>query len=348
MHKTKKTMAQNVLLCLLCWSFTAYAAVVSAENSPLNITTSTLGQIAIYPTLSAPAHVISLAESTLGAEISAPIREMPVNVGQTVKKGDVLVRIQCTDYVIVKKQAKAGLQRLRSQQTLAKQQHSRAQRLAKQGSIAQEILDQRSAKIASVNAQIDEQTAALQSASNNVKKCKVKAPFSGVLTQRHMSVGEITSPGLALVTLVDTTNIEIVAHIRNDHIQHLQQASSINYQTAGSNYPLQLRTIVPVAHKKTRDFSARLITLENKPAVGLAGRIEWQHSVAHLPTKYLISRHNKFGFMSLQNNKAKFIALDIAQEGRLAPLQNISLNTIIITNQLTNISNNDTVKVINK
>ena len=85
-------MAQNVLLYLLCCSFTAYTAVVSAENNPLNITTSTLGQIAIYPTLSAPAHVISLAESTLGAEISAPIKELPINVGQAVKKGDVLFK----------------------------------------------------------------------------------------------------------------------------------------------------------------------------------------------------------------------------------------------------------------
>lgn len=345
MPTIKKTIRRNALFSLLCWSLISYAAVASAADKPLNITTSTLADIAIYPTLSAPANVISLAESTLGAEISAPIRELPVHVGQTVNKGDTLVRIQCADYIIATKQAKAGLQRLYAQQTLAKQQHKRAQSLAEQGSIAQDIMDQRSAQVASVNAQIDEQNATLQSASNNVKKCNVKAPFNGVLTERHISAGEITSPGLALVTLVDTNNIEIVANLRSDHIQRLQQAESISFKTADNNYPLKLRTVIPVAHKKTRDFSARLVTTKNKPAVGLAGRIEWQHSVAHLPTKYLLSRNNQFGFMSIKNNKAQFIPLDIAQEGRLAALQNIPLSTIIITNQLSNLRHNDSVQV---
>ncbi|MBL4762099.1 MAG: efflux RND transporter periplasmic adaptor subunit [Gammaproteobacteria bacterium] len=348
MHKIKKTIRRNTLLSLLCWSLMPTTAVVSAADKPLNITTSTLAEIAIYPTLSAPANVISLAESTLGAEISAPIKELPVNVGQAVHKGDVLVRMQCTDYVIATKRAKAGLQRLRSEQTLAKQQHQRVQRLVEQGSIAQEIMDQRSAEVATVNAQIDEQSATLQSARHNVKKCHVKAPFNGILTQRHISVGEITSPGLALVTLVDTNNIEIVANLRSDHIQRLQQAKFISFKTAARNYPLLLRTIVPVADKKTRDFSARLITTENKPAVGLAGRIEWQHAVAHLPTQYLLSRNNQLGFMSVKNNKAQFIPLVTAQEGRVAALQDIPLSTIIITNQLSNLSNSDSVQVTKK
>ena len=67
------------------------ATILAAGDSATTVEAETLKAIAIYPQYKAPATVIALNDSQLSAEVNAVVESIAVEVGQVVKKGDLLV-----------------------------------------------------------------------------------------------------------------------------------------------------------------------------------------------------------------------------------------------------------------
>lgn len=300
MNPGKLFLAPASLLCLLI------LPIAFAENGQERrlVSVRPFAEIALYPQRSAPATVATLNDSRLSAQIRARIDTIPVQVGDSVKKGQVLIRLDCRDYRLALTSAEAGLR-------LAAQQAERARDLALANAISQEFLDQREATLDTARADRDR-------AVLDVSRCELRAPFDGIVLERFASEGEVADPGSRLLRLMDTAGIEVSAQIPIDSAESLKAARSIHLETREGIYPLHLRTLLPVIRSEARNREARLVFTADPALPGAAGRLIWEATDPHLPADLIVRREAQLGIFVAANGTARFVALPDALEGHPA------------------------------
>ena len=112
-----------VLFITIFISAHVYAEDKAADK--ITVKAAKISEIAIYPEHSAPASIISLNESVISAQIAARVDALSIRVGDIVEKGDVLAQLDCTDYVLSRRESIARLQAFETRQDLAKRRLER-------------------------------------------------------------------------------------------------------------------------------------------------------------------------------------------------------------------------------
>lgn len=145
----------------------------------------------------------------LRAQVGGTLTEIHFRDGQVVHKGDLLFVIDPRPYEIKLEQAKAALQTATARVELANAQLSRAQSLRRNEFATQETVDQRTSDQDSSNAAVEDARARIRDAELDLEYCHVRAPFTGRIGARQVSVGSLvagsraaTSPTTLLATLV--------------------------------------------------------------------------------------------------------------------------------------------------
>jgi len=293
------------------------ALLNAAESIP--VTVKSLNQLWLPQQHDAPAQVFSLNTPGISAEISATVIETLVDVGEEVGQGDVLVKLDCSNYLVQQSINRASLERSTSQLIFARSQLARANNLKKKNSISDELLDQRRTelKVALADKILQEQNLALS--DMNVDDCEVKAPLAGVITQRMVSIGDYATTGQTVVSLVDLSAIEVEADLLHAEIHSLKRADEIFFEHANRDFALQLKTVVRVFDYQSATAKVRLqFKQDTRPWPGSEGRLKWSSAKSLLPAEYLSRRENQLGVFHVVDNVAVFAALPQAIEGRPA------------------------------
>ncbi|HUU73045.1 MAG TPA: efflux RND transporter periplasmic adaptor subunit [Burkholderiales bacterium] len=310
---------RTVFLVLPLLSILSLLGPTTAGAQAVSVTTQAFGELAVYPQREAFATVISLNDSRIAAEVTARIVEIPVEVGEVVHKGATLARLDSRDYALAAERASAALESAKSSYRLAEQQMDRARSLVEDGFISGEALNQRENELSTAASQVKSAEADMATARRNVQKCLIKAPFRSIIKERIGQVGEIATPGSALVRVLDADNIEISARVQPDLIPALRDSKRITFESAAGSFELKLRRIVPALDQRERNQGARFRFVKQSALPGTAGRVVWQSTQAHLPPDLVLRRGDKLGVFVARGSKAKFVHLPLAQEGRPAP-----------------------------
>ena len=311
---------------LILWLVSA----TTAGAQPIQVATQVFSDIAIYPQREAFATVISLNDSKIAAEVTGLIVEIPVEVGQVVPKGATLVRLDTRDFALAAERAAAALESARSANLLAEQKLERARKLVDDGFISPEALDQRKSEARTAAAQLKAAQAELATARRNVRKCLIRAPFKAIIKARIGQVGEIASPGAPLVHVLDASRIEVSARVQPGHVAELQSSKRVVFEARTDSFPLKLRRIVPAINERERNQEARFRFSGESAMPGTAGRVVWQSTQAHLPPDLVLRRDGRLGVFVAKGDRAMFVPLPLAQEGRPAPA-NLAPSDAIIT-----------------
>ncbi|MGD8475684.1 MAG: efflux RND transporter periplasmic adaptor subunit [Burkholderiales bacterium] len=321
------------------------AATAGAQT--VQVATQAFADIAVFPERQAFATVISLNDSRIAAEVSARIVEIPVEVGQVVPKGATLVRLDSRDFALAAERAAAALESARSANLLAEQKLERARKLVAEGFISPEALDQRKSDARTAAAQLKAAEAELATARRNVSKCLVRAPFKAIIKQRIGQVGEIASPGMALVHVLDASRIEVSARVQPEFVAELQESKSVAFESRSQIFPLKLRRIVPAINERERNQEARFRFAGKDAMPGTAGRVIWQSTQAHLPPDLVLRRDGQLGVFVASDGRAKFVVLPLAQEGRPAPAA-LAPGDAVITDGRYQLQNGDNISIVRR
>ena len=116
-----KTNQLKAFFTLVLLFFSSYFAAAGYAE-PTKASVVKLGEVAVYPVKSAFASVITLNNSKLSAQVSAKIKSISAEVGQIVNKGDVLIKLDATDYNLALQQAGANLIAAQSNLELSQKQ----------------------------------------------------------------------------------------------------------------------------------------------------------------------------------------------------------------------------------
>jgi RND family efflux transporter MFP subunit len=244
---------RQLFYILLGISFTINAI---ADTS---VTQSTLADIAIYPQVSIPATAISLNNATISSEVRARVKYIPVLVGDKVKRGDVLVKLNTKDYKLNLRRAKVTLKGIESRLKLAKYQYEQAQALFQDKAITDELLRKRQADLTTLEAEKETQKVSVEIAQQELDKCLVRAPFDSVVTQRIAQEGELARSGTPLIQVIDISHIEVSAKIQPQDILSFKNAGRLEFTTLNKSYQLKLRTLTATIDPIQRNREARLL-----------------------------------------------------------------------------------------
>jgi len=211
-----------------------------------------------------------------------PVSEVLVQVGDRVKKGDVLVRLDSARI-----QASLDLERAalsekeaaataaRGQLALAEQELQRLERLKKSAAFSQANYDDKRKNVNIYISKVAEAEAAAARAQSNLRLAEIdfeysaiRAPFDGIVSERHTEAGTYLSIGNPVVTLINDQDLEVEADVPADRISGLQPGRVIGVVLVdGSRHEAVVRAVVPEENAMTRTRPVRLT-----PAIDGAGR----------------------------------------------------------------------------
>ncbi len=294
-------------------------ALQASTKAAVPVTQAPLEQLLLHPEFSAPATTVSLNDSRISSATAGLIQNIPVRVGDRVQDGALLAELDCRSNRIFARQAAAALESARARLTLAQRQFKRSKALRKTHNVSEEIINQREADLNSARADLAASTAALEQRRLDVQRCRILAPFDGVVMARLASEGEWIAPGQPLLRLLDIQRLEVSAQIALDLVPDLRQARRLELRSAGNSHPLTLKSIIPAVDPLGRNQEARLLFQGTPPLVGSSGRLTWQTTQPYLPADLPQRRGDKLGVFINQDGIARFHPLPGALEGQPAP-----------------------------
>jgi len=297
-----------------CGDDAAESAVAKSEHPVVAV--SRFADLAFQPGREAPATAQGKHEARLAAEASARIVAVAADTGDTVKRGQLLVRLDSTDARLAQARAEAVLAQADARLAQAEAQSARARSLREKNFISAEAASLRETEAAAARADVQAARANRDSARHAVEKCTVVAPFTGVIRSRAAQLGELASPGTPLFSLADTTDLQLVAQVQARDAEGLRAAAKAEFLTPGGRFALEPLRVSPAINREARTVEARFRFAGLPPAPGTEGRLVWQEPGWHLAPEYILRRNGRYGVFVIDGGKARFHELALAQEGR--------------------------------
>ena len=229
------------------------AAPIVQDVGPENIALVKNDTLRTGPQLSGT--LVPEREARLRAEVSGRVLQTMVEQGQRVAEGTLIGRIDDAAVNDQAASARSGVTQAQVAVDQATRELQRAKTLLAAGAIAER--DREAAERASVGAeaQLADAKARLSLAEKNIRNTLIKAPFTGVVSERTVSAGDVVSPGTALFTIVDPTSLRLEASVPAEAIGSIRVGAPVMFAVngyPGRSFEGKVTRINPTADAATR------------------------------------------------------------------------------------------------
>lgn len=208
----------------------------------------------------AEALVEAVRQSTVSAQISGRIVELGFDVGDTVKKGEVIVRIDERAAARALEASEAQVREAQAALANARAHYDRSKQLLAQKFISQAALDQAESAYKAAQARVGALLAGAGAAATERSFATVLAPYSGVVSARHVELGEMATPGRPLMTGFDPSTLRVVATVPQAQVAAIRASGKarVEVPSAGRWVEVKEMTIMPAADPRTHTTRVRL------------------------------------------------------------------------------------------
>lgn len=140
-------------------------------------------------------------EMNLGFRVSGKIVERRVDIGQRVKPGDVIARMDATDYILAVRRSQADLDAAQKQVQTTELARTRAQTLFDKNVTSKSQLEQAELSYEQAVSTRDSAVSALAEAKNQVAYADLTSDMNGIVTAINADVGQVVSSGTPVITV---------------------------------------------------------------------------------------------------------------------------------------------------
>lgn len=243
------------------------ALVFSRAPAPSPETEKAAGKPALTVTLITPrtldwprilpanGNVVAWQEAIIGPEISNfRLTEVAVQVGDRVRKGQILARIDSESVASELAEAIASVNELQASAAEATSNADRARELRAQGFYSSQLNTQYQTAAHTANARLAAAEARRRSVELKLSKTRVLAPDDGVISARGATVGSLTQPGQELFRLIRGGRLEWRAEIASADLA-IVQPGSVAVIAAPDGQPVRgrVRAVAPSVDPQTRN-----------------------------------------------------------------------------------------------
>jgi membrane fusion protein (multidrug efflux system) len=229
----------------------AIAAGASFQMPPTSVTTVVAKQETWPSTLSVIGTAEAIQGVTVSADLPGTVDKIHFESGQPVHEGDILVELDI-------RQETAQLANIEAQRDLARIQYGRATELAKAGVISKSDFDNSASQQKATEAQVNE-------VKSSIARKTIRAPFTGVLGLRQISLGQYLAAGQAIVSLQSVNPIYVNFGVPQQDTPKMKIGRSLNVTNQdlpGVAFKGKITALDSVINEQTRNIQVQA-TLEN-------------------------------------------------------------------------------------
>jgi RND family efflux transporter MFP subunit len=231
-------------------------ALATTDRTPLVVvsiaqTETVIKQVPLTGTIT------SAKVAQLSAEVSGQVETVNVEVGDRVDVGDTLLQLDREIEHFTLQSLQAETKQARAQLADAKRRYQDAEQLRKQKSISTNELRLLQAEVEVDAATLNRQLAEERKQQARVERHTLKAPFSGVISERSSEVGEWIEPGSPVMTLVAIDDLRIDFRVPQEFFTRINQQSAISVTLDAlpeREFTGIIDTVVPVSDPRSRTF----------------------------------------------------------------------------------------------
>lgn len=228
----------------------------AAAPKPAMTVTTTLPQPGTWPLqLNANGNIAAWQEAVIGSEASGlRLTEVRVNVGDTVKKGQVLATFAPEPVQADVAQARANLVEAEANASDASGNAERARTLQATGALSTQQINQFLTTSETAKARVEAAKATLAAQQLRLRQAQVLAPDAGIISTRNATVGAVLGSGTELFRLIRGGRLEWRAEVTSSELGRIRPGGVALVTTAsGTQLRGQVRMIAPTVDPQTRN-----------------------------------------------------------------------------------------------
>lgn len=253
---TPKT--RSIFLTILLATINVISTAKAAEL-PFDVYTA---QYQSYPTYqSFDATVEAIRRATISSETSGRISEINFDVDDFVKKGSVLVRITDAATRARLSGLEANVSEAEAQYNVALSEFNRIEGVFERKLVSKSAFEKAEAELKAATQRLTAAKAKVKEVLEQLKYTVVKAPYSGVVAERHVELGEMAKVGQPLLTGFSLNELRAVTHVPQSVVTQIRSATEAQIIVSTQDQaPLRssLITVYPEADPNTHTYRVRV------------------------------------------------------------------------------------------
>ena len=248
---------KKILFLGLCAALTATA---SAQSLP----TIVVQPHQVELTFPAESIVEAVQQTSVGAQISGRVLEVKVDAGQSVVKGQLLMRIDA-------REAEEGARAATAQYANAKLNFERSKSLREQKFLSQAAVDK-------ARADFDAAAANRAAAGASQSHASIVSPITGIVARRHAELGDMATPGKPLFTIYEPGGLRVTASVPQYRLKEMRSVKTarVEFPELGKWVEASAVKLLPTADASTHVSQVR-VSLPSVPEAtpGMFARVHF-------------------------------------------------------------------------
>ena len=213
-------------------------------------------------------------ESRLGFRVAGKLIKRQVEVGQSIKTGQILAQLDAQDYKLAADATRAQLAAATTNRDVTAADYKRFKDLKDQNFISTAELDRRHAALKAAQAQVDQAQAQLAAQNNQAAYTSLVADVSGVVTAVESEVGQVLGAGTPVVRVAQDGPRDVVFYVPEDKVAAMAVSSSVSVKAWSGTASLKgvVREVAASADPATRTYLVK-VSLESDAALPLGSTV---------------------------------------------------------------------------
>ena len=186
-----------------------------------------------YLTKQFPGKLLPVEQSKLSFEIPGKIKNIYVDVGDDVKEGQVLAKLD-------DREALARLNQVKASYDLSKQVFERFQDLRNQGHISLQELDKATSDLTIAKSEYEFYAVKLEQTS-------LMSPYDGVIQNRFLDSGTVINQGIPILEIIDSNYVEAHISMPVQYLNDMRIGNDYDFEIDGKDLKAQLSRLAPMS-----------------------------------------------------------------------------------------------------
>jgi len=248
-----------ILMTISCGDTETKAEVDNTPAVPVSV--QTVSANTNNPVVIASGKVQAVNSAQLSTRMMGFVANVPVNVGDKVSQGQLLVAINNADLQAKQAQVNASITEANAAFTNAQKDYERFKNLFVENSASQKELDDMTAQFNMAKARLEGAQQMKNEINAQFAYSNITAPFSGVITRKNVKKGDMANPGQPLVSIESPGNFEVIAMVPETEISAIKNNTKVTVSIKSMNETLtgMVTEVSPSAQQTGGQYLVKII-----------------------------------------------------------------------------------------
>jgi RND family efflux transporter MFP subunit len=197
-------------------------------------------------------------KATVSAQTSGRVAEIYYDVDNFVPAGAPIMKFTDVEQRAALNSARGALQEAEARATEAAAEFTRVSSMFDNGTVSKARFEQARANDEAAKARLESARAGVKRAEEQLEYTIVRAPYAGIVSQRHVEVGEVVRPGEPLMSGLSLEQLRVNVDVPQSMLEPIRRIGKANVYLDDRAIPAESLTFFPVATQGTNTFRVRV------------------------------------------------------------------------------------------